>query len=113
MTTYPVHVIMYDAYMSYDEYVASLHDDANQSISTVESITEATITKPTTLEKYYDCIILSPGPGQPSQPSDMGIVLDVIRSNSQLPILGVCLGHQALGYVYGAQVIILAPKGLT
>ena len=111
MTTHPVHVIMNDAFMSYTEFMASLYNSSN---STAESIIEAeaatTTTKPTTLEKYYDCIILSPGPGQPSQPLDMGIVLDVIRSNSQLPILGVCLGHQALGYVYGAQVV-LAPRG--
>ena len=113
MTTYPVHVIMNDAFTSYDEFVASLHNSPN---SAAESIIEAAATtttkptKPTTLEKYYDCIILSPGPGQPSQPLDMGIILDVIRSNSQLPILGVCLGHQALGYVYGAHVV-LAPRG--
>ena len=40
----------------------------------------------------------------------MGIVLEVIRQNIKLPILGVCLGHQALGYVYGKEVK-LSPCG--
>jgi len=59
---------------------------------------------------HFDCIILSPGPGRPSHPADMGIVLDTIRRNANMPILGVCLGHQALGYVYGNEVK-LSPCG--
>jgi para-aminobenzoate synthetase len=47
-------------------------------------------------------LVLSPGPGRP--PHDTGISLDLIRKYPDLPILGVCLGHQALGYVYGAKV---------
>ena len=51
-----------------------------------------------------DGIIISPGPGSPTVESDMGICLDVIRHYSKKPILGVCLGHQAIGHVYGAKV---------
>jgi len=48
-------------------------------------------------------IILSPGPGRPE---DAGICVDVIRYfGSKLPVLGVCLGHQAIGLAYGGQVI--------
>ncbi|MBU6383891.1 MAG: aminodeoxychorismate/anthranilate synthase component II [Verrucomicrobia bacterium] len=47
-------------------------------------------------------IVLSPGPGRPEQ---AGICLDVIRAfQGKIPILGVCLGHQALGLVFGATV---------
>ena len=47
-------------------------------------------------------IILSPGPGKPS---DAGICEDVVRSFAgKIPILGVCLGHQAICEVYGAEV---------
>ncbi|TGK11974.1 aminodeoxychorismate/anthranilate synthase component II [Leptospira fletcheri] len=48
-------------------------------------------------------IVLSPGPGRPE---DSGVCLDVIRELSgRLPILGVCLGHQAIGLVYGAKIV--------
>lgn len=50
----------------------------------------------------YDKIILSPGPGIPSE---AGLLCDVIRAYAgKKPILGVCLGHQAIGEVFGAQL---------
>nr|QUE29116.1 trpG [Erythrotrichia welwitschii] len=48
-------------------------------------------------------IVISPGPGSPDE---SGISMDIIRELSDLfPILGVCLGHQVLGKVYGASVV--------
>ena len=48
-------------------------------------------------------IILSPGPGKPEQ---AGITVEVIRRfGSTIPILGVCLGHQAIGFAFGASII--------
>jgi len=48
-------------------------------------------------------VVISPGPGQPK---DAGITEDVIRRFSgKLPVLGVCLGHQALGEVFGGKVV--------
>jgi anthranilate synthase component 2 len=53
------------------------------------------------LEKY-DKIILSPGPGVPEE---AGLLLDIIREYaSQKSMLGVCLGHQAIGQVFGAKL---------
>jgi len=50
-----------------------------------------------------DAIVISPGPGRPE---DAGVTMDVIRTlGAQTPILGVCLGHQAIGAVYGGSVI--------
>nr|YP_009394891.1 Anthranilate synthase component II [Polysiphonia stricta]ARW63453.1 Anthranilate synthase component II [Polysiphonia stricta] len=47
-------------------------------------------------------IIISPGPGRPT---DSGICLDIIKTYSQtIPILGICLGHQAIGYAYGGSI---------
>ena len=57
------------------------------------------------LEKF-DKIILSPGPGIPSE---AGLLLDVIKAYAgKKPILGVCLGHQAIGEVFGARLTNLS-----
>lgn len=48
-------------------------------------------------------IVISPGPGRPE---DAGISCEVIKEFAgKIPILGVCLGHQAIGYVYGGRII--------
>ena len=52
-----------------------------------------------------DGIVISPGPGTPENPRDIGISNDVIRTFGEAtPILGVCLGHQCIGYVFGGKV---------
>ena len=54
-----------------------------------------------------DRIVISPGPGYPR---DAGISLDVIRElGSEIPLLGICLGHQAIGEAYGG-VVVHAPE---
>ena len=48
-------------------------------------------------------IVISPGPGRPQ---DAGISVDIIRKLAgKIPILGVCLGHQGIGYAYGGKII--------
>ncbi|MFS8854011.1 aminodeoxychorismate/anthranilate synthase component II [Synechococcus sp. H55.7] len=48
-------------------------------------------------------VVISPGPGRPE---DAGISLELIRElGPRLPILGVCLGHQCIGQVYGGQIV--------
>ncbi|KAH1230412.1 Aminodeoxychorismate synthase, chloroplastic [Glycine max] len=56
-------------------------------------------------ENAFDNIVISPGPGSPACPEDIGICLQLLLKCWDIPILGVCLGHQALGYVHGAQVV--------
>lgn len=57
--------------------------------------------------RAYDGILLSPGPGTPE---DAGVCMDVVRECAgQVPILGVCLGHQAIAAVYGG-VVDRAPE---
>lgn len=51
-------------------------------------------------------IIISPGPGKPT---DAGSTIEIIQYFAKhIPILGVCLGHQSIGHVFGAQVIKIA-----
>ncbi len=61
------------------------------------------ITVPALKELDLDGLVISPGPGEPR---DAGVSEDAIRGLAgEVPILGVCLGHQALGEVYGGKVV--------
>ncbi|HWT24643.1 MAG TPA: gamma-glutamyl-gamma-aminobutyrate hydrolase family protein, partial [Solirubrobacteraceae bacterium] len=50
-----------------------------------------------------DNVVISPGPGRPEHPRDAGVSLEALR-RAEVPVLGVCLGHQALAYVAGGTV---------
>lgn len=59
------------------------------------------------LEQYVDqfqAVLLSPGPGEPTSAGRLMDVLDV-AVRKQIPLLGVCLGHQAIGHYFGGQVV--------
>ena len=47
-------------------------------------------------------IVLSPGP---KTPNEAGICLDIIKQNTNIPILGICLGHQSIGQAFGSLII--------
>ncbi len=67
------------------------------------------ITLDAVAELRPEAIVLGPGPGEPR---DAGITIPVIqRFGATVPILGVCLGHQAIGEAYGGRVI-RAPRGV-
>ncbi len=54
------------------------------------------------IEQEPYAIVISPGPGTPDR---AGRILDLIRIDRTIPLLGVCLGHQALGEAFGARVV--------
>jgi anthranilate synthase component II len=75
-----------------EELGAQTHVVRNDAWSAEEAIAQAS-----------DAIILSPGP---CTPNEAGICLEVIKqAPDNLPILGVCLGHQAIGQAYGGEVV--------
>jgi para-aminobenzoate synthetase len=51
----------------------------------------------------FDNVVLSPGPGRPERERDFGVCADAIRL-CKAPLLGVCLGHQGLGWIHGGRV---------
>ena len=55
------------------------------------------------IKKRFDRIVISPGPGNPNQ---SGNCLKIVKEvHNKLPILGVCLGHQIIGQVFGSKII--------
>lgn len=92
-----MNIIIIDNYDSFTYNLAHLVTELSAEVSVVRNDSFAL----SELEAY-DKIILSPGPGIPE---DAGLLLEVIRSYAgRKPILGVCLGHQAIGEAFGAQL---------
>ncbi|MGW9350908.1 aminodeoxychorismate synthase component I [Nocardiopsis flavescens] len=52
-----------------------------------------------------DAAVVSPGPGRPQHPRDLGRVPELLAGAPHLPVLGVCLGHQAIAHLAGADVV--------
>lgn len=92
-------VLLIDNYDSFSYNLYQLVGSLDPDIRVIRN-DELTVPEIRSLSPY--CIILSPGPGRPA---DSGVCEDVIRELAgTCPILGVCLGHQAICEVYGATV---------
>ena len=89
---------------NYDSFTYNLVQYLGQIDSNIKVFRNDEVTLNEVTELKPSRIIISPGPGRPE---DTGIVPDVIDkfSKKEVPILGVCLGHQAIGCVFGAEVI--------
>ena len=88
---------------NYDSFTYNLAQFLGQLGEKLEVIRNDQITLDQIAAKKPERIVISPGPGTPE---DAGICVDVIkRFSEQIPILGVCLGHQAIGQAFGGNVI--------
>ena len=93
-------IILIDNYDSFTfnlfHYLSSLKID-------VDVIRNDKITSNEIIKKEYNRIVISPGPGNPNQ---SGNCLKIVKSlHKKIPILGVCLGHQIIGQVFGSKII--------
>lgn len=93
-------ILMIDNYDSFTynlvQYFGELNADMKVYRNDALTVSQVENMKP---EK----IVISPGPGRPE---DAGISVEIIQKLAgKIPILGVCLGHQAIGYAYGGKII--------
>jgi anthranilate synthase/aminodeoxychorismate synthase-like glutamine amidotransferase len=88
---------------NYDSFTYNLAQYLGQLGEKLEVHPNDQITIADIAAKKPDRIVISPGPGVPEK---AGIIVEVIRQfGGKVPLLGVCLGHQAIGYAFGGRVI--------
>ena len=92
---------------NYDSFTYNLAQYLGELGADVEVERNDALTVDTVGQRAPAAIVISPGP---CTPNEAGISMDVIRTYAgQIPILGVCLGHQSIGQVFGGR-IVRAPK---
>ena len=88
---------------NYDSFTYNLAQYLGQLGEKLEVHRNDKLTLAEIAAKKPDRIVISPGPGTPEK---AGIIIDVIREfGGKVPLLGVCLGHQAIGHAFGGRVI--------
>ena len=88
---------------NYDSFTYNLYHYLSSLKVKVDVIRNDQITSNEILKKRYNKIVISPGPGNPNQ---SGNCLKIVKSlYKKIPILGVCLGHQIIGQVFGSKII--------
>lgn len=87
---------------NYDSFSYNLYQLIGKIQSDIKVIRNDEMTIEEIRQLNPDCIILSPGPGRPE---DAGVIIQVVQTlGKEIPILGVCLGHQAICSAFGAAI---------
>ncbi len=88
---------------NYDSFTFNLYHYLSSFRINVEVFRNNKITDKEIIQKKYNKIVISPGPGNPNQ---SGNCLKIVKNlYKKIPILGVCLGHQIIGQVFGSKII--------
>jgi len=88
---------------NYDSFTFNLYHYVSSLGVTVDVVRNDKITYQQIIKNKYDKIIISPGPGNPNQ---SGNCIKIVKAlYRKIPILGVCLGHQIIGQVFGSNII--------
>ena len=88
---------------NYDSFTFNLYHYLSSLKVKVDVIRNDQITSNQILKRKYNKIVISPGPGNPNQ---SGNCLKIVKSlYKKIPILGVCLGHQIIGQVFGSKIV--------
>ena len=88
---------------NYDSFTFNLYHYLSSLKVNVDVIRNDKITANKILKRKYNKIVISPGPGNPNQ---SGNCLKIVKSlYKKIPILGVCLGHQIIGQIFGSKIV--------
>ncbi len=88
---------------NYDSFTFNLYHYLSSLNTDVEVVRNDKINSNKILKNKYNKIVISPGPGNPNQ---SGNCIKIVKSlYKKIPILGVCLGHQIIGQVFGSKII--------
>ena len=88
---------------NYDSFTFNLYHYLSSFKINVDVIRNDQISSKEIVKRKYNKIVISPGPGNPNQ---SGNCLKIVKSlYKKIPILGVCLGHQIIGQVFGSKII--------
>ena len=88
---------------NYDSFTFNLYHYISSLGVKVDVIRNDKITAKNIKKNKYNKIVISPGPGNPNQ---SGNCINILKSlHKEMPFLGVCLGHQIIGQVFGSKII--------
>ena len=88
---------------NYDSFTFNLYHYLSSLKINVDVIRNDQISSKEIVKRKYNKIVISPGPGNPNQ---SGNCLKIVKSlYKKIPILGVCLGHQIIGQIFGSKII--------
>ena len=88
---------------NYDSFTFNLYHYLSSLKAKVDVVRNDKITSKEIIKKRYNKIVISPGPGNPNQ---SGNCLNILKTlHKDLPFLGVCLGHQIIGQVFGSKIV--------
>ena len=88
---------------NYDSFTFNLYHYLSSLKTKVDVVRNDKITPKEIIKKRYNKIVISPGPGNPNQ---SGNCLNILKTlHKDFPFLGVCLGHQIIGQVFGSKII--------
>ena len=88
---------------NYDSFTFNLYHYLSSLKVKVDVVRNDKINDKQIVKKKYDKVVISPGPGNPDQSGNCIKIVQALYK--KIPILGVCLGHQIIGQVFGSKII--------
>lgn len=88
---------------NYDSFTYNIYQLLASLGAEVEVVRNDAAVPEDVLAAHYEAVILSPGPGLPKDAGNLEMLIEVAKG--KVPLLGICLGHQAIGEVFGGRIV--------